>query len=113
ADLSVKRVQKLARERDPIKRADFIRRAGRYSPACFVFLDEVSKNDRTYARLWGRAERGERVECYEPFVRGERVSMLAAMALDEGITAAKVVYGSFNAALFIDFLRRDLVRFVT
>ncbi|EIM83126.1 uncharacterized protein STEHIDRAFT_42801, partial [Stereum hirsutum FP-91666 SS1] len=55
AGLSVKHVQKMARERDPIKRADYIRRIGQYSPVCLVFLDEVSKNDRVYARLWGRA----------------------------------------------------------
>lgn len=58
-----------------------------------VFLDEVSKNDRVYARLWGRARSGERVECYAPFVRGRRVSMLAGLALDKGIIAAKVVEG--------------------
>lgn len=110
AGLSVKRVQKLARERDPMKRADYIRRIGKHSPACLVFLDEVSKNDRIYARLWGRAPAGERVECYAPFVRGRRLSMLAGMALDEGITAAKVVEGSFTKASFLSFLRHDLVR---
>lgn len=110
AGLRVKHVQKTARERDPLKRADYIRCIGKHSPACLVFLDEVSKNDRVYARMWGRAGAGEQVECYAPFVRGRWVSMLAALALDKGIIAAKVVEGSFTTESFMTFLRHDLVR---
>jgi len=43
--LRVKQVQKLAAERDPIKRADFVRRIGQYPTPCLIFLDEVSKDD--------------------------------------------------------------------
>lgn len=111
AGLSVKRVQKMAKERDPVKQADYIRRIGAYSPVCLIFIDEVSKNDRVYARLWGRSRVGERVECSEPFVRGRRVSMLAGMALDKGITAAKVIEGSYTTEEFMKFLREDLVCF--
>lgn len=109
AGLSVKRVQKLARERSPQKRAAFIRRIGEYPPHYLVSVDEVSKDDRTYTRLWGRAPRGERVEVHAPFVRGRRLSMLAALALDQGIIASTVVEGSFNHDLFVKFLREDLV----
>ena len=37
--------------------------------------------------------------------------MLATMALDEGIIAARVVEGSFTQDLFLEYLRDDLVRF--
>lgn len=40
AGLSVKRVQKMAKERDPVKRADYIRRIGAYSPVCLIFIDD-------------------------------------------------------------------------
>ncbi|KAH6869008.1 hypothetical protein BKA70DRAFT_1132082 [Coprinopsis sp. MPI-PUGE-AT-0042] len=83
--LSLKRVQKLATERDPNKRADFVRRIGQYSPECLISIDEVSKDDRTYARLWGRSPRGRRSEESNPFDRKRRFSMCCALALDEGI----------------------------
>lgn len=109
AGLRVKRVQKLASERDPIKRADFVRRIGEYPPQCLVFLDEVSKDNRTYARLWGRAAAGVRVEKHNPFVRKRRLSMLAALAFDKGIIASRVVEGSFTHGTFMEYLRDDLV----
>ncbi|KAI0037785.1 hypothetical protein FA95DRAFT_1506490 [Auriscalpium vulgare] len=80
AGLNLKQLQKLASERSPVKRADYIRRIGQYSPASLVFLDEVSKDERTYARLWGRAPKGQPVE------------------------------GSFTKDLFLAYLRDDLVR---
>ncbi|KAJ3543456.1 hypothetical protein NMY22_g3141 [Coprinellus aureogranulatus] len=109
AGLSLKRVQKLAKERDPFKRADFVRRIGQYNPLCIVSIDEVSKDDRTYARLWGRAVKGARVEQYDPFVRGKRYSMCAAMALDKGIVAARVLEGSFTHQTFYEYVRDDVL----
>ena len=109
AGLSTKRVQKMAAERDPMKRADFVRRISQYPATYLLPLDEVSKDDRTYARLWGRSEVGTRVEACQPFVRKRRFSMLATMALDEGIIAAQVVEGSFTRDLFLKYLRDDLV----
>lgn len=35
--------------------------------------------------------------------------MVAAMALDEGIVAAKVIEGSFNRETFMEYLRDDVV----
>jgi transposase len=110
AGLSVKHVQKLASERDPILRADFIRRISRYPTDYLICIDEVSKDDRTYARLWGRARRGRRAEQHNPFVRKRRLSMVAGMALDEGIVAARVVEGSFTKQTFMEYLRDDVVR---
>lgn len=109
AGLSTKRVQKMAAERDPMKRADFVRRISQYPATYLLPLDEVSKDDQTYARLWGRSEVGTRVEACQPFVRKRRFSMLATMALDEGIIAAQVVEGSFTRDLFLKYLRDDLV----
>ena len=60
AGLSTKRVQKMAAERDPMKRADFVRRISYYPASYLLVLDEVSKDNRTYARLWGRSSRGTR-----------------------------------------------------
>jgi len=109
AGLNVKHVQKMASERDPILCADFVRRISQYSATSLLVLNEVSKDNRTYARLWGRSKRGSRVKIHQPFVRKRRFSMLATMALDEGIIASQVVEGSFTRDLFLQYLRDDLV----
>ena len=77
---------------------------GQYPPTYPVMIDEVSKDDQTYARLWGRAPVGKRVEQHNPFVHKRRLSMVAAMALDEGIITSKVVEGSFHRDTFLEFL---------
>lgn len=78
-------------------------------PDYLVSVDEVSKDDQSYSRLWGRSARGACVEIHSPFVRKRRLSMLAALALDEGIIAAQVVEGSFTHDIFLEFLCNDLV----
>ena len=104
AGLSIRRVQKLASEQDPIKWANFIHRIAQYPASYIIALDEVLKDDWTYAHLWGCSERGTHVEVSQPFVRKHHFSMLAGMVLDEGIVAAQVVEGSFNRDLFLTFL---------
>lgn len=111
AGLNVKHVQKMASERDPILRADFIRRIGQYPAHYLLSIDEVSKDDRTYTRLWGRAPVGRRAEQHAPFVRKRRYSMIVALVLDEGIVASRVLEGSFTHETFLEYLRDDVVGF--
>lgn len=109
AGLSVKHVQKLASERDPVLRADFIRRIARYPTDYLICIDEVSKDNRTYSRLWGRTPRNTPAEQHNPFVRKQWLSMVAGLALDEGIVAARVVEGSFTKQTFMEYVRDDVV----
>lgn len=97
AGLNVKRVQRMASERD------------QYPAHYLVSTDEMSKDDRIYGGLWGRGPVGSRVEISAPFVRQRRFSGICACALDKGIIASRVVEGSFDRDTFIDFLRHDLV----
>ncbi|KAF8812903.1 hypothetical protein BYT27DRAFT_7085843 [Phlegmacium glaucopus] len=53
AGLNVKHVQKLAAERDPVLRANFVRQIGQYPANYLISIDEVLKDDWTYTRLWG------------------------------------------------------------
>ncbi|KAF9018701.1 hypothetical protein BDZ89DRAFT_959832, partial [Hymenopellis radicata] len=79
--INLKCVQKMASERSPGKRADCVRRLAAYPASYIVSTDEVSKDDRTYARMMGR----------------------------DGIFAARVVEGSFDRERFIRYLRDDVV----
>jgi hypothetical protein len=112
AGLNIKRVQKLAAERSPTIRADFIRCIAQYPTEYLMCLDEVLKDDRTYARLWGRSHMGTRVEQHAPFVCKRCFSMVAALALDEGIVAVKVIEGSFDRERFMEYLCDDVVNFL-
>ena len=52
---------------------------------------------------------GVRVEKHDLFVRKCRLSMLAAIALDKGIIASRVVEGSFTRVMFLEYLCNNLV----
>ena len=109
AGLSVKHVQKLAKERSKSKWAKYVYRIGRYSPVCLLFLDETAKDDRTYAHLWGRSWKGEWVEEAQPFVRKHRFLLVGGLALDEGIVCSRVLEGLYTWKTFLEFLWEDVV----
>ncbi|KAJ7653052.1 hypothetical protein DFH06DRAFT_1417377 [Mycena polygramma] len=81
AGLNVKRVQKMASERSILAEGDFIQRISQYPAHYLVPLDEMSKDDRTYARLYGRSAVGERCEVYPPLLSEKR-----PVARDESIS---------------------------
>jgi hypothetical protein len=53
AGINTKRVQKIATEHCPIKRSRFVHRIATYPPQYLVSVDEMSKDDQTYMRLFG------------------------------------------------------------
>ncbi|KAF9261356.1 hypothetical protein L218DRAFT_870316, partial [Marasmius fiardii PR-910] len=72
-------------------------------------IDETSKDDRVYARIWGQAAKGMRAQVFAPFVHGDWFSLVAGMVLDEGIRAARVVKGSFTKKPFMNFIHNDVL----
>ena len=56
--VSQKRLQRIALERNEALRADFIARMAQYDPEELGFIDEVSKDERTVGRRYGRSKRG-------------------------------------------------------
>ncbi|KAG2749003.1 hypothetical protein P692DRAFT_20654569, partial [Suillus brevipes Sb2] len=101
----------LASERDEVRREEFkasLRNDFIGDGSEFVVIDETSKNDRTYARHYGRAPSGDRAQLTDVFVRGDRYSLCAAMTV-EGYIAAQVVEGSFDAQEFYDFVAEDVL----
>lgn len=57
AGLNVKQVQKLAAERSPTVRADFVRRISRYPTEYLMCIDETSKDDRICSFVGSSSER--------------------------------------------------------
>lgn len=113
AGLTHKILQKIASERNEVSRAGF--RASLRDPESFsgtamefVAIDESSKDERSLARRYGRSPVGQRAELSDPFVRGERYSLIAAMST-QGYIATRIVPGSVNAFEFFEFIVEDVV----
>jgi len=110
--LSRKILQKLASERNEACREefqDYLRDNFIGDGSEFVVIDETSKNERTYARHYGRAPRGKRAQLRDVFVRGTRYSLCAALTT-EGYIASHVIEGSYDAQQFYDFIAEEVVR---
>lgn len=108
ADISLKKLRIIAKERDEDVRADFIRRIAQYSAAEIGFLDEFSKDERTLHRRRGRAKKGRHAAEQGAFVRGRRVSGEGLLTVD-GIVANTVVEASMTKEKFLYFLEHQVV----
>jgi hypothetical protein len=115
--LTRKVLQKIAIERDEALRADFQQLLADEGLFCgdgseFVCLDETSKNERTYARTYGRSTIGERAVFKDVFVRGDRYSVVAAISID-GYLAVHVTPGSVDSLEFYYFVQDQVVRIIS
>lgn len=100
--LTRKMLQKLAAERDEIRYEEFKQMLltdfiGDGSE--FVVVDETSKNERTYARQFGRAAQGQQAQIRDVFVRGTQYSLCTALTTD-GYLAARAIEGLYDADEF-------------
>lgn len=108
AGVSLKKLKRIAKERNEPRRAAFISRMAQYGPEEVGFLDETSKDEKTLGRRYGRSKKGQRAEKKQVFVRGRRTSTEALLTLD-GIVACTVVEGSMTKAMFLDYLEFNVV----
>lgn len=111
AGLTRKVLRKLAIERDEILREEWrrsVREDFSGDGSEFVFVDESSKNDLTYARRYGRAMSGHPAILKDVFVRGDRYSLVAAIT-KSGYLAAHAVEGSFDSFEFYNFIAEEVV----
>jgi transposase len=108
--MTYKLLQKAAVERDEEARAQWKAnmQANWVARQCVV-VDETSKDDRTLARIYGRAPQGNRATFLAHFVRGQRYSMVAAMGV-EGYIATHIIEGSVDGDEFFDFIVNSVVR---
>jgi transposase len=109
ANVSRKRLKRIALERNEGRRAAFVAQMAQYAPVQLGFLDETSKDERTLSRGFGRAKKGRRAVKKQVFVRGMRVSTEALLSLD-GIVAGTAVQGSMTKEMFYDYLALNVVR---
>lgn len=109
AGVSRKRLQCIALERDEERRACFISRMAQYSPEELGFIDEVSKDECTVGRIYGRSKKGSQAKKKQVFVRGRRTSTVALLTLD-GFVSGTVVEGSLTKEAFLHWMEFSVVR---
>ena len=74
-------------------RSAFIASIGQYGTDQLVFIDELSKDNRTLTCLYGYSEVNIRALKKVVFVRGKRYTLLPALT-EQGIIAVDIIEGS-------------------
>ena len=110
AGISLKKLKKIATERNENLQADFVRRMAQYALKQLGFIDEASKDERTSTRLCGWSRQGRRAVKKGVFIRGRRFSLEGLLTVD-GMVASTVVEGSMTCRRFLQFLELNVVRF--
>jgi transposase len=107
--MTYKMLHKAAAECDEEARAHWkVEMQANWIASQVVVVDETSKDERTLARLYGRAPSGQQANIRANFVRGQRYSMVAAMGIN-GYLATRVVEGSVDGGEFFDFIINEVV----
>lgn len=108
AGYSIKKLKRIAAERDEDKRADFVYRIAEYTQEQLGFINETSKDEKTPGRRKGRAKKGRRAKRRQVFVRGHRLSGTGLLTID-GMVTSTVVQGTMTTESFCEFLEENVV----
>ena len=76
AGISLKKLKKIASERNEDTRNEFIGHMAMYDLEELGFLDETSKNEKTVARSRRHAQKGQRAVMQQHFIHGHHLSNL-------------------------------------
>ena len=112
AQVSIKKLKKIAAERSEDLRANFIRHMAQYRPEQLGFLNEVLKDERTLARLRGWSIKGRHAVKKGVFVQGRRFSAEGLLTVD-GMVSNTVVEGSMTKNRFQEYLEHSVVHHIS
>ncbi len=79
----------------------------RQDPNCLVFIDESGFN-LAMTPLYARAPKGQRAYGQVPKNRGENSSLIAALSLDQGFSAAMTLEGAVDGIAFEVYVQQVL-----
>ena len=108
AGYSIKKLKKIATERNEDKWAEFVYRMAEYTREQLGFLDETSKDEKTPGRRRGRAKKGRRAKRRQVSVCGHRLSGTGLLTID-GMVTSTVVEGLMTTESFCEFLEENVV----
>ena len=94
-----KKIRQVAIQRSMSLRGEFMAEVLLYRKELLVWLDETGCNNRSFMRKYGYAIRGQVPSCKRLLVRGQRISGIAAIAMD-GLVALELTTNKVNSELF-------------
>lgn len=103
----IKKKSKLAAEADPAQRAEFKEKQRALPAEDLIFIDEFGANT-AMTRTHARAFIGKRGYVTEPFKRGPKHSVIAAMGMS-GVCAPLMLEGAVDAQVFDLYVEKFLV----
>jgi len=106
--LSKKKLSVVAREQDLERQGRYLEELQSFTYDQLVFIDEVHTDNRCYNRRHGWAPLGKRATVRGYYLRGEKLSTVAAMGRD-GMMTHYTIAGGFDAESFAFFLREMLI----
>ncbi|KAK3735258.1 hypothetical protein QZH41_008884 [Actinostola sp. cb2023] len=89
----------IANQRSEERRAEYRRKIADYHPDQLLFIDESSKDDRTFQRQYAWDLKGHKISRKGNFTRGTRFSVLCAISSKQ-TEMAHVIVGPFNSRQF-------------
>lgn len=107
-NFSRQKMQIVAKQRDDQLRSAFKDDVTIYEPHMLVFIDETGFDRRNSLRRYGYSVRGKTPQSCRLLIRGERISVIGIMTVD-GILDLKVVHGSGNGDVFLEFVETNLL----
>ena len=110
AGISLKKLKKIASERNEDACNEFIGHMAMYNPEELGFIDETSKNEKTAARSRGSSQKVWRAVMRQRFICGHRLSATALLTVNE-ISVTRVVEGSMTWDMYLNFLEHEVVLF--
>lgn len=108
SNFSRKKLQLIASQRDVELRMQYASDVSLYRQHNLIFVDETGCDRRDAIRKYGYGLRGKPAKCQKLLVRGERISVIAAMT-STGVLGTKVVRGGVSGTDFIDFININLL----
>lgn len=108
SNFSRKKLQLVAAQQDIEIRTQYTSDVSVYSQHNLIFLDETGCDRRDAIRKYGYGLRGKPSKCQKLLVRGERISVIAAMT-SSCVLDIKIVKGGVKGSDFIDFINFNLL----
>ena len=109
SNFSRKKLQLVALQRDSIIRERYVLATSLFNLDMMVFIDESGCDRRDAIRKYGYGLRGMPVKSQKLLVRGQRISVIAAMTVD-CILDLKIIRGNVTGEIFLDFINTVLLQ---
>jgi transposase len=108
SNFSRKKLQLVASQRDSKLREKYVLSTSLFNLDMMIFIDETGCDCRDEIRRYGYGLGGKPARSQKLLVRGQRVSVIAAMTVDH-ILDIKIVRGNTTGEIFLNFIYNNLL----